>query len=44
MAWTLCLCTVTVLLASMFALKKIDVRTPRAPVVASPVHEGSSAA
>jgi UDP-GlcNAc:undecaprenyl-phosphate GlcNAc-1-phosphate transferase len=44
MAWALCLCTVTVLLASMFALKKIDVRKPPAPVVASSAHEGSSAA
>jgi hypothetical protein len=43
-AWTLCLSTVAVLLGSVFALKKIDVRTPRASVVTSPAPEGSSAA
>jgi hypothetical protein len=43
-AWSLCLSTVAMLLGSTFALKKIDVRKPRQPVVTSPAQEGSSAA
>ncbi|HSF68733.1 MAG TPA: hypothetical protein VLA47_00025, partial [Nitrospira sp.] len=43
-AWSLCLGTVAMLLGSTFALKKIDVRKPRHPVVTSPAQEGSSAA
>ena len=43
MAWTLCLATVGVLLASTFALKRIDVRKPRAIAVTSHSPEGSSA-
>jgi UDP-N-acetylmuramyl pentapeptide phosphotransferase/UDP-N-acetylglucosamine-1-phosphate transferase len=43
MAWALCLATVGVLLASTFALKRIDVRKPRAIAVTSPTPEGSSA-
>jgi UDP-GlcNAc:undecaprenyl-phosphate GlcNAc-1-phosphate transferase len=43
-AWSLCVGTVLVLLCSTFALKKIDVRTPRPSVVTSPAPEGSTAA
>jgi hypothetical protein len=44
LAWTLCLGTVAMLLASTFALKKIDVRKPGASVITSPAREGPSAA
>jgi UDP-GlcNAc:undecaprenyl-phosphate GlcNAc-1-phosphate transferase len=43
-AWILCLATVGTLLGSTVALKKIDVRKPRASVVTSSATEGSSAA
>ena len=43
-AWTLCVSTMAVLLASMFALKKIDVRTSAASAAATPAQEGSTAA
>jgi UDP-GlcNAc:undecaprenyl-phosphate GlcNAc-1-phosphate transferase len=44
MAWSLCLSTIAVLLLSTLALKRIDVRAPRPPVVTSPAPEGSTAA
>ena len=44
MAWELCLGTVGSLLAATFILKKIDVRKPSPPVVATSAEEGSRAA
>jgi UDP-GlcNAc:undecaprenyl-phosphate GlcNAc-1-phosphate transferase len=44
MAWELCLGTVGSLLAATFILKKIDVRKPSPPVVATSAEEGSHAA